>query len=120
MALFGIIQLQKKKVFLLLTEHLSMCMQSQGASNDPCYMTHNAQKKWELMKFADNAGQDQPAHLRRLIRAFVARIQNQWILLYMSTHKGLFPKLCIICFRGEIRKILSGCPSKLEFSTKKS
>ena len=29
---------------------------------------------------ADNAGADQPAHLRRLIWAFVVRLQNQWVL----------------------------------------
>ena len=29
-----------------------------------------------LMQFADNAGPDQLAHSRRLIRAFVARLQN--------------------------------------------
>ena len=33
-----------------------------------------------LMHFADNAGSDQPVHLHRLIGAFVARYQNQWIL----------------------------------------
>ena len=32
-----------------------------------------------LMQFADNAGPDQPAHSRRLIRTFVVRLQNQWI-----------------------------------------
>ena len=30
-----------------------------------------------LTQTADNAGPDQPAHSRRLIRAFVARLQNQ-------------------------------------------
>ena len=58
--------------------------------------------------------------MRRLICAFVVRLQNQWILKYMSTNrecpdqtawmrtliwtltvhkwqKGLFPMLCIIC-----------------------
>ena len=33
--------------------------------------------KKALMQFADNAGPDQPALMRRLIRAFVARLQNQ-------------------------------------------
>ena len=30
-----------------------------------------------LMQFADNAGADHPAQMRRLIRAFVVFIQNQ-------------------------------------------
>ena len=33
-----------------------------------------------VMQFADNACPDQPAHSRRLIKAFVVRLQNQWIL----------------------------------------
>ena len=37
------------------------------------------------MEFADNVGPDQPARMRRLIRAFVARLQNQWILKHMPT-----------------------------------
>ena len=36
--------------------------------------------KRALINFADNAGPDQPAHMRRLIKAFIARLQNQWIL----------------------------------------
>ena len=36
--------------------------------------------KMALMLFADNTGPDQPVHLHRLIRAFVACLQNQWIL----------------------------------------
>ena len=36
--------------------------------------------KRALMQFADDTGPDQPAHLRRLIWAFVVRLQNQWIL----------------------------------------
>ena len=43
--------------------------------------------KKALMQFGDNAGPDQPAHLQRLIRAFIASIQNQWVLQYMSTNK---------------------------------
>ena len=31
------------------------------------------------MQMADNAGPDQTAHLRRLIRAFVVHLQNPWI-----------------------------------------
>ena len=37
------------------------------------------------MQFADNEGPDQPAHLRRLIWAFVVHLQDEWILYYMST-----------------------------------
>ena len=37
-------------------------------------------RKRALMQFVDNAGPDQPAHLRSLIWAFVVRLQNQWIL----------------------------------------
>ena len=41
----------------------------------------NAQRtKKALMRSADYTGPDQPAHLCRLIRAFVVRLQNQWIL----------------------------------------
>ena len=36
------------------------------------------------MHLADNTGSDQPAHKRRLIRASIVCLQNQWILLYMS------------------------------------
>ena len=43
--------------------------------------------KKALMQFGDNAGPDQPAHLQRLVRAFIASIQNQWVLQYMSTNK---------------------------------
>ena len=39
------------------------------------------------MQFADNAGPDQPAHKRRLIRAFIVRLQNQQILQYMSKNR---------------------------------
>ena len=39
------------------------------------------------MQFADNAGPDQPAHKRRLIRAFFVRLQNQQILQYMSKNR---------------------------------
>ena len=40
--------------------------------------------KRAIIQFMDNAGPDQPAqadhvHSRRLIRAFVAHLQNQWI-----------------------------------------
>ena len=71
------------------------------------------------MHFADNSGPDQPARMRRMIRAYVVRLQNQWILSYLSTkrqcqdqtawmhmfvwtiavriwHKGLFPTLRIV------------------------
>ena len=44
-------------------------------------LSYDSQRtKRALMQFAGNAGPDQPAHSRRLIRAFVARLQNQWIL----------------------------------------
>ena len=44
-------------------------------------MIDDAQRiKRALIKLAGNAGLDQPAHSRRLIRAIVARLQNQWIL----------------------------------------
>ena len=33
---------------------------------------------------AGNEGPDQPAHSRRLIRAFVTRLQNQWLLWNVS------------------------------------
>ena len=78
-----------------------------------------------LMQIADDAGPDQPEHLRRLIRVFVARLQNQWKLQYMSKkreccdrtarirtltwifvfciwHKGLFPTLCIFIFDNPV------------------
>ena len=39
--------------------------------------SYDAQRtKGALMQFADNAGPDQPAQMRRLIRAFVVRLQN--------------------------------------------
>ena len=39
-------------------------------------VTYDAQNtKRDLMQFADNVGLDQPAHLRRLIRAFIAHLQ---------------------------------------------
>ena len=40
-----------------------------------------------LVQFTDNAGPDQPALKRRLIRAFIVRLQNQWMLLYMLTNR---------------------------------
>ena len=43
--------------------------------------------KRAVMRFMDNADPDQPAHLRRLIRVFVARLQNQLILYYMSKNR---------------------------------
>ena len=43
--------------------------------------TYDAQQtKMALMQFADNSGPNQPAHLCRLIWAFVVRLQNQWLL----------------------------------------
>ena len=39
------------------------------------------------MLFADNAGPDQPAHLHRLIRVSIARLQNLFILQYKSTNR---------------------------------
>ena len=40
--------------------------------------TYDAQRtKRALMQFAANRGPDQPAHSRRLIRAFVAHLQNR-------------------------------------------
>ena len=39
------------------------------------------------MQFANNTGLDQPAHLCRLIRAFVALLQNHWILEFMSMNR---------------------------------
>ena len=43
--------------------------------------------KRALMQFAVNAGPDQPAQMRRLIRDLVDRLQNQWILYSMSTNR---------------------------------
>ena len=37
-------------------------------------------QKGPFMHFVDNAGPDQPTHKRRLIRTFIVRLQNQWIL----------------------------------------
>ena len=39
------------------------------------------------MQFADNTGPDQPARMRRLIWACVVRLQNQYMLWYMSTNR---------------------------------
>ena len=41
----------------------------------------NIQDKFKraLIQFADSEGPDQPARMRRLIWAFVVRLQNQWI-----------------------------------------
>ena len=39
------------------------------------------------MQFADNAVPVQPAYMCMLIRAFIVRLQNQWILQYISTNK---------------------------------
>ena len=41
-------------------------------------MMDNAHKG-PFMQFADNEGPDQPAHKRRLIKATIVRLQNQWI-----------------------------------------
>ena len=43
--------------------------------------------KRALVLISDNAGPDQSPHSRRLIWAFVSRLQNQWILQYMSTYR---------------------------------
>ena len=40
-----------------------------------------------LMKSADNAGTDQPAHSPMLIRAYVFRLQNRRILWYVSMNR---------------------------------
>ena len=37
-------------------------------------------RKRALMQCAGNAGPGQPAHSRRLIQTFAARLYNQWIL----------------------------------------
>ena len=44
------------------------------------YIIDAQHTKKAFILFADNAGPDQPAHKRRLILAFVVRLQNQWIL----------------------------------------
>ena len=36
--------------------------------------------KRALMQYIDKAGPDQPAHLHRLIWAFIVNLKNQWIL----------------------------------------
>ena len=70
--------------------------------------------KRALMQFAENAGLDQPAHLGRLIWAFIVRLQNQWILYVDEqtaqlcmliwnipvciSHKSPFPMLCIFYY----------------------
>ena len=43
--------------------------------------------KINVIKFADNAGPDQPAQMRRLIRFSVARLQNQRILKYITLNR---------------------------------
>ena len=43
--------------------------------------------KRAFMQFADNAGPDQAVHSHRLSRAFVAHLQNQWLLRYMLTNR---------------------------------
>ena len=53
----------------------------------PKLSTKTQRKKRALMHFADDTGPDQPAHERRLIRNFVARLQNRWILKFMSTSR---------------------------------
>ena len=48
---------------------------------DALLFAYDAQcMKRALMQIKDNTGPDQPVHLHRLIRVFVARLQNQWIL----------------------------------------
>ena len=50
-----------------------------------CLLVYTVARKGFFMQFADNAGPDQPAHLRRLISAFVARLRNQW--MYVDEQK---------------------------------
>ena len=45
-------------------------------------------KKMAFRPLADNKGQDQTAHLRSLIWAFVARLQNLWAMYNILTKKG--------------------------------
>ena len=40
------------------------------------------------MQFADDTDPDQPAQERRLIRAFVASLQKQWIMYIYSICQG--------------------------------
>ena len=63
------------------------------------------------MQSADNAGPDQPAHKRRLIRAFVVRLQNQWILYYMSTNRersNLTVRMRMLIWTYVVRKLYKG------------
>ena len=46
------------------------------------YGPHHA--KMCLWAYADSEGPDQPAHLRRLIRAFAVHRQNHWLLYNVS------------------------------------
>ena len=45
------------------------------------------QTKRAVVQFASNVGLDQPARMRRLIRAFVAHLRNQWTLQYTSMNR---------------------------------
>ena len=75
--------------------------------------------KKTLMQFANNAGPDQPAHLRRLVWAFVVRLQNQWILQYMWTNRecpdqtALVRTLALRCSHYGIRSFFPRCASKV-------
>ena len=49
---------------------------------------NNAQPMYRtFMQFADNAGQDQPVQMHRLIWAFNAHLQKQWILCVCDISK---------------------------------
>ena len=56
------------------------------------------------MQFADNEGPDQPAQRRRLIRAVVVRLQNHWMLLYMSTNIECTDRMRIIILIYVVRQ----------------
>ena len=43
------------------------------------------------MQFVDNAGPDQPAHLRRLIWAYVVRLQVNDTVIYVDEQRMLRP-----------------------------
>ena len=115
-----IIKLNTLKCRLLLFLNQHSLRETHGCARLVTHKTaYDSQRtKRAIMPFAGNAGPDQPARTRRLIRAFVVRLQNQyiytspnrecpdqtarmrtviWTFAVGIWHKGHFPSLSIIC-----------------------
>ena len=91
MSYFCIVAIKLQLINKILYRVMSHCMQSKVLSessllNNRYFSNHIVNRydtqytKRAIMQFADNADPDQLVHLCRLIRAFVARSQNQRIL----------------------------------------